>query len=324
MPNKSLVQPSDPAPDQTPDQLPVMPPELEPTLIKRSGYIAIVGRPNVGKSTLINCLVAAKVSITCAKPQTTRHRILGIVEWQDAQIVLIDTPGFQTTQRNPLNSVLNKTVQQALGDADAVLMVCDAHGWTKADDLIIQLLPKSKTVILALNKIDAVKDLQRQMQLASHAHSLYPFKEIIPISAEKRTGIDTLLRLCADQLPKGDRLYEQDQLSDRSERFLAAELIREKLFRLTGDELPYTSTVVIEQFKEEGALRRIHATILIERESHKAMILGFKGEKIKRISSEARVDMERMFGGKVYLEVWIKVKSGWADSEQSLRAYGYD
>ena len=309
-------------PDSLPTPLPKLLPALKP--IARSGYIAIVGRPNVGKSTLINRLVAAKVSITCSKPQTTRHRIMGILEWEDAQIVLIDTPGFQTTQRNPLNQLLNKTVQSALSDADAVLMLIDAHGWTPADDQIVKQLPAKKVVLLGLNKIDAVKDRESLLKLAKHASELYPFKEIIPVSAEKGQGVDTLLRLCAAELPAGDRLFEADQISDRSDRFLAAELIREKLFRLTGDELPYTSTVVIDSFAEEGNLRRIHSTILVERAAHKAMILGPKGERMKRIASEARLDMERSFGGKVFLEVWIKVKTGWADSEQTLRAYGYE
>lgn len=292
--------------------------------IKRSGFIAIVGRPNVGKSTLINRLVNAKVSITSAKAQTTRHRIVGIVEQAQTQFVFVDTPGFQTRQRGALNQILNRTVQQTLADVDVVVFVVEAGKWTPGDEQVLALLPTNRPVVLALNKIDLNKNLREQLDQAAQLQSRFEFKAIIPLSAQKGQGTEPLLAQVAEYLPEGDRLYEPDQLSDRNDRFLAAEIIREKVFRLTGDELPYTSTVVIEQFHEEGQLKRIFASILVQREAHKAMILGGDGVRIKRIASESRQDLERMWGGKVYLEVWVKVKSGWADSAASLRAYGYE
>jgi GTPase len=292
--------------------------------ITRSGYVAIIGRPNVGKSTLLNRLVKAKVSITSGKPQTTRHRILGLQEAHGTQFAFIDTPGYQTRQTGALNRVLNRTVKQVLPDADVIVLVCETHQWTKGDDELLALLPTNKPVVLALNKIDEHKNLSVQMQMAASVSAKFSFAEVMPISGEKGQGVDTLLQTLAKYLPEGERLYEADQLSDRSDKFLAAEVIREKLFRLTGDELPYTSTVVIEEYVEEGRLKRIRATILVQRDAHKAMVLGAQGAKIKRIASESRVDLEKMFDCKVYLEVWIKVKSGWADSEASLRAYGYE
>ncbi len=299
--------------------------------IERSGYVAIVGRPNVGKSTLLNALVQAKVSITSRKPQTTRHRILGVAEANAVQFAFFDTPGFQKQQGGALNHLLNRTVAQTLRDADVIIFVIDSMGWSAKDDLVLQQVPKAtdknndgaKPVILALNKIDE-HDRPHLMQLAQVASQKMAFTDIIPISAEKRTGLPVLLEQVGKLLPLGPRLFDADQLSDRNEKFLAAELIREKLFRLTGEELPYTSTVVIDAFKEEGRLRRIHASILLQRDSHKAMVLGAKGAKIKQIASEARVDMERLFDGPVFLELFVKVKSGWADSDASLRSYGYE
>jgi GTPase len=292
--------------------------------ITRSGYVAIIGRPNVGKSTLLNRLVKAKVSITSGKPQTTRHRILGLQEAHGTQFAFIDTPGYQTRQTGALNKVLNRTVKQVLPDADVIVLVCETHQWTKGDDELLGLLPTNKPVVLALNKVDEHKNLAVQMQMAATVSAKFAFCEVMPISGEKGQGVDALMQTLVKYLPEGGRLYEADQLSDRSDKFLAAEVIREKLFRLTGDELPYTSTVVIEDYVEEGRLKKIRATILVQRDAHKAMILGAEGAKIKRIASESRVDLEKMFDCKVYLEVWIKVKSGWADSEASLRAYGYE
>ncbi len=205
-----------------------------------------------------------------------------------------------------------------------IVLVCETHQWTKEDDAVLAVLPTTKPVVLALNKVDEHKNLAMQMQMAATLSQKFAFSEIVPISAEKGQGVDGLLLTLSKYLPEGERLYEADQLSDRSDKFLAAEVIREKVFRLTGDELPYTSTVMIEEFLEQGRLKKIRATILVQRDAHKAMILGAQGEKIKRIASEARVDLERMFDCKVFLEVWIKVKSGWADNEASLRAYGYE
>jgi GTPase len=291
--------------------------------IERSGYVAIVGRPNVGKSTLLNALVEAKVSITSKKPQTTRHRILGVAELNKVQYAFFDTPGFQKKQGGALNQLLNRTVSQTAKDADVIVFVIDSMGWSSKDDLVLQQMPQGKPILLALNKMDE-HDRPHLMQLAQIASQKFAFNEIIPISAEKKVGLPILMEQVGQRLPAGPRLFDADQLSDRNERFLAAELIREKLFRLTGEELPYTSTVVIDSFKEEGRLRRIHASILLQRESHKAMVLGAKGAKIKQIASEARVDMERLFDAPVFLELFVKVKSGWADSDASLRSYGYE
>jgi GTPase len=291
--------------------------------IERSGYVAIVGRPNVGKSTLLNAIVQAKVSITSKKPQTTRHRILGVAESGNVQFAFFDTPGFQKKQGGALNHLLNRTVAQTVKDADVIVFVIDSMGWSAKDDLVLQQMPADKPIILAMNKMDE-HDRGHLMQLAQLASQKFKFTEIIPISAEKRTSLPILLEQLGRMLPLGERLFDADQLSDRNEKFLAAELIREKLFRLTGEELPYTSTVVIDAFTEEGRLRRIHASILVQRDSHKAMILGAKGAKIKQIASEARVDMERLFDAPVFLELFIKVKSGWADSDASLRSYGYE
>jgi GTPase len=291
--------------------------------IERSGYVAIVGRPNVGKSTLLNALVQAKISITSRKPQTTRHRILGVAQAGGVQFAFFDTPGYQKQEGGALNQLLNRTVGQTLRDADVIVFVIDSAAWTSKDDLVLTQLPTDKPVVLAMNKVDQY-ERAHLMPLAQAASEKFAFTQIMPISAQKNQGLAALLEQVGKLLPEGPRLFEEDQLSDRNEKFLAAELIREKVFRLTGQELPYTSTVVIDSFTEEGRLRRIHASILVQRDSHKAMVLGANGAKIKQIASEARVDMERLFDGPVFLELFVKVKSGWADSDASLRSYGYE
>jgi GTPase len=298
-------------------------PEVEATPF-RCGYVAIIGRPNVGKSTLLNTLIAAKVSITSARAQTTRHRILGILTKEHAQLVFFDTPGYQTQHKNALNKVLNRTVRQTAGDADVVVFVCDAHGWTAADDAILQLISPEQKVILAVNKVDTVKDAPRLAAMFSAVSAKFRFEELIPISGKSGHQLDVLIEQIRKRLPEQEAMFEADMFTDRSERFLASELIREKLFRLVGDELPYESTVVIEQFEELDRLRRVFATILVQREGHKPIVLGQNGERIKQIAQGARIDMERLFDCKVHLELWVKVKGGWADNEQSLRAYGYE
>jgi len=290
----------------------------------RCGFVAIVGRPNVGKSTLLNRLVGQKLSITSDRPQTTRHRIVGIVTRPDAQLLFLDSPGYQTRAGGAMNRVLNRTALQVAGDAHVVVMLCDGRAWTAADERLALLLPTDRPVLLAVNKIDAVPDKGRLLALVERARRCRDFDEVVPISARTGRQVELLLELCAARLPEGPAHYEADTLTDRSERFLAAELIREKLFRQLGDELPYASTVVIERFEESPKLRRIHAAILVDRDSHKPIVLGAGGERIKRIATEARLDLEKMLGGKVYLELFVKVKSGWASSEQSLRAYGYE
>ena len=291
----------------------------------RSGTVAIVGRPNVGKSTLLNRLIGSKVSITSAKAQTTRHRIVGVLTQEQAQLAFLDTPGFQTRHIGALNQVLNRTVRQVLSDADAVMLVMDAPaGWTLADERVLKLIPDDRQVILVLNKTDAAGERSALLPLVDRVRQLRDFAAIVPISAQRGTQLEALIEECVRLLPLGPPLYEPDAITDRSERFLASEALREKVFRLVGDELPYTTTVVIDQFEELPNLRRIRATILVERDAHRPILLGGGGERMKRIGSEARADLERLFGSKVHLEVWVKVKGGWADTEQSLRAYGYE
>jgi len=290
----------------------------------RCGYIAIVGRPNVGKSTLMNALIGAKVSITSRKAQTTRHRITGIQTVEDAQFVYVDTPGFQTRHSNALNKTLNRTVTTTLTAADVILYVVEAGTFGPADQQVIDLLPKKVPCILVLNKSDRSKDRAALMQFAQDVASKHEFAAVVPVSAKQRFQLDSLEGEIKKHLPEGEAIFGEDDITDRSEKFLAAEIVREKVFRFVGDELPYTSTVLIEKFEQEGNLRRIFAAILVERDMHKAMVIGNKGAKLKEISTQARLDMERLFDGPVYLEVWVKVKSGWADNEAGLRTYGYE
>ncbi|MDL2355065.1 MAG: GTPase Era [Pseudomonadota bacterium] len=290
----------------------------------RCGYIAIVGRPNVGKSTLMNVLIGAKVSITSRKAQTTRHRITGIQTEADAQFIYVDTPGFQTRHSNALNKTLNKTVTNTLISADVILYLIEAGTFGPADQQVIDLLPNEVPVILVINKADRVKDKAALMPFAQQIAAKHNFAAIVPVSAKLRFQVDALQAEIKKYLPENAPIFGPDDITDRSEKFLAAEIVREKVFRLVGDELPYTSTVLIEQFEQEGDLRRIFAAILVERDTHKSMLIGNKGARLKEISTQSRLDMEKLFGGPVYLEIWIKVKSGWADNEAGLRAYGYE
>jgi GTP-binding protein Era len=290
----------------------------------RCGYIAIVGRPNVGKSTLMNALIGAKVSITSRKAQTTRHRITGIQTTPDTQYVYVDTPGFQTRHSNPLNKKLNRTVIDTLTAADVILFTVEAGTYGQADKQVLALLPKNVPAILVINKSDRIKDKAVLMPFAQQVAADHDFATVVPVSAQQRFQLDALENEIRKHLPANPPIFGEDDITDRSEKFLAAEIVREKVFRFVGEELPYTSTVVIEQFQQEGNLRRVFAAILVERDSHKAMVIGQKGAKLKEISTQARLDMEKLFGGPVYLEIWIKVKSGWADNEAGLRAYGYE
>lgn len=288
------------------------------------GYIAIVGRPNVGKSTLMNALIGAKVSITSRKAQTTRHRITGIQTRETAQFVYVDTPGFQTRHANALNKTLNRTVTNTLTASDVILFIVEAGSYGAADRQVLELIPKNVPCILVINKSDRIKDKAVMMPFAQQIAAERDFSAVVPVSAKQRFQLDILESEIEKRLPVNPPVFDEDDITDRSEKFLAAEIVREKVFRFVGDELPYTSTVVIEKFEEEGRLRRVFAAILIERDSHKAMIIGQKGAKLKEISTQARLDMEKLFGGPVYLEIWVKVKSGWADNEAGLRAYGYE
>lgn len=290
----------------------------------RCGYIAIVGRPNVGKSTLMNALIGAKVSITSRKAQTTRHRITGIQSNERAQFVYIDTPGFQTRHSNALNKTLNRTVINTLTAADVILFIVEAGAFGSADKQVIDLLPQNVPCILVINKSDRIKDKAVMLPFAQQLAVEHNFSSVIPVSAKQRFQLTVLESEIEKLLPEGEPMFGEDDITDRSEKFLAAEIVREKVFRFVGDELPYTSTVVIEKFEEEGRLHRVFAAILVDRDSHKAMVIGQKGAKLKEISTQARLDMEGLFDGPVYLEIWVKVKSGWADNEAGLRAYGYE
>ena len=296
---------------------------------QRCGLIAIVGKPNVGKSTLLNALVGQKISITSRKAQTTRHRITGIRTQGQSQYVFVDTPGFQTRHSTALNKSLNKTVMGAVGDVDLVLFVVEAGSFTLADSKVLSLLKPGTPVLLVANKLDMV---HRRAEIAPWLKGMqerHPFAEFVPMTAKQAKDIERLLGICDKYLPQQGWWYSPDELTDRSEKFLASEIIREKLFRLTGDELPYTSTVVVEKFDEEpgktaSRMVRIAATLVVEREGHKAMVIGEKGEKLKRIGTESRMELEKLLDAKVFIELWVKVRSGWADDEARVRSFGYE
>jgi len=272
----------------------------------------------------MNAMVGERLSIITSKAQTTRHRITGIQTHADAQYVYIDTPGFQTRHGNALNKTLNRTVTTTLTAADVVLFVVEAGHFADADAKVLSLLPSTVPTVLVINKADHVKDKAILMNFAQQVAQKFNFTAIVPVSAKQGFQLDRLEGEIRNHLPEGERIFDDDDITDRSEKFLAAEIVREKVFRFVGDELPYTSTVVIEQFEQEGNLRRVFAAILVGRDAHKAMLIGQKGARLKEISTQSRLDMEKLFGGKVYLEIWVKVKSGWADNEASLRAYGYE
>ncbi len=293
------------------------------------GLIAIVGKPNVGKSTLLNALVGQKISITSNKAQTTRHRITGIRTRGATQFVFADTPGFQTRHNTALNKSLNKTVLGVVSDVDLILFVVEAGSFTPADAKVLSLLKKDIPTLLIANKLD---NIHRRAEIAPWLQSMqerHPFTEFVPMSAKSAKDVERLFGICEKYLPEQAWWYAEDELTDRSEKFLASETVREKLFRFTGDELPYTSTVIIDKFEEEmgknhSRLVKIAATIVVEREGHKAMVIGEKGERLKRIGTEARQELEKLMGAKVFLELWVKVRSGWADDEARVRSFGYE
>jgi len=290
----------------------------------KCGLVAIVGRPNVGKSTLLNRIVGQKISITSRKAQTTRHRVMGVHTTDEAQFVFVDTPGFQTRHTNAMNRTMNKRVRETLSDTDVVMMLVEAGRLTDGDRQVMELLPTDRPVILVVNKIDYVKDKGVLMAFLQEASAAHAFTEIVPVSAKQSNNLDELLKTVQVHLPVNAPLFGEDDVTDQTERQLAAELIREKVFRLSGEEIPYGVAVQIDKFEEEGNLRRIFATILVDREGHKAIIIGKGGEKLKTISTQARLDMEHAFDSKVYLEVWVKVKGGWADDVRMLKSLGLD
>ena len=296
---------------------------------QRCGLVAIVGKPNVGKSTLLNALVGQKISITSRKAQTTRHRITGIRTEGATQFVFVDTPGFQTRHNTALNKSLNKTVLGAVGDVDLVLFVVEAGMFNTADAKVLALLKPDVPVLLIANKLDAINRREDLAPWLKDMQERHPFTEFVPMSAKNAKDIERLMGYCEKYLPEQAWWYGEDELTDRSEKFLASEIVREKLFRFTGDELPYTSTVVIDKFegvpsRAVNRMIRIPATIVVEREGHKAMVIGDKGERLKRIGTEARQELEKLMDAKVFIELWVKVRSGWADDEARVRSFGYE
>ena len=289
----------------------------------RCGQVAIVGKPSVGKSTLLNALVGARIAITSRRPQTTRHRLRGILTTAQAQFIFVDTPGFQTRHRSRLNERLNRAVRDSVADVDVIVVVLDAKGLAAADREVLALLPPGVATIAAVNKVDRLSDRDRLLPLIAQVAAAREFAAIVPVSAEKRWQLDVLTREIAACLPPGPPLYPAEDLTDRDERFLAAEYVREKIFRLLGEELPYAAAVTVDRFTHEGDLRRIEATVLVEKASQRAILLGKDGARMKAIATAARRDMESLFGGKVFLEVWVRVSAGWSDDERTLTRLGY-
>lgn len=294
----------------------------------KCGVIAVVGRPNVGKSTLMNGMIGEHLSITSSKPQTTRHRVLGVmtetVKDVPTQFIFVDTPGFQTKHSNALNKTMNRAVLTALADVNVIVWVIEQGKLTPADLKVLELCPKGVPLVAVVNKVDLLEKKNEVLPFLQKVSGQRDFDAIVPLSAQANKNLDSLKEAVSALLPEQPFFYDEDTLTDRPEKFLAAERIREKLFRLVGDELPYTCTVVIDKFEIEEGRRVIFASILVDRSSHKAMIIGKGGEKLKRIGSEARQDMERLFGGSVHLETWVKVRSGWADNATLLQSLGYE
>ena len=296
-----------------------------PAAVRPVGMVAIVGRPNVGKSTLVNALVGERVSITSRKPQTTRDRVLGVRTDDEAQYIFVDTPGFQRRHRTALNRRMNATVTSALVDVDAVVLVIEAAGWTEGDEQMLPLLPpQSGNVILAINKSDVLVERERLLPLMADSMRRYPFRAIVPVSAEKSRQLDDLLKEIRPLLPEGMPLFDADQYTDRSVRFLAAESVREKAYRLLGDELPYGVAVTIDRWDESRATPQIAATLIVERDAHRPIVIGKDGAKLREISRLARADIEQMLGKPVFLEVWVRVRRGWSDDVRALKSLGYE
>ncbi len=294
------------------------------TNLFRTGYIAIIGRPNVGKSTLMNRLIGQKISITSRKAQTTRHRIVGIYTDHQSQFVFVDTPGFQLKHKNLMNRNMNRSVTSVLNECDVVFFVVEALRFSNEDEKVIEVLPKKVPVILVLNKIDKVKDKSLLLPFLEKMAGTFAFHAIVPVSAQRGSQLSELLNTARPLLPIADAIFSEDDVTDRNMRFLAAEFIREKIFRLSGEELPYATSVIIEKYVEEENIIRINAAIIVDKDNHKAIVIGKGGEKLKQIGTEARLDLEKLLGTKVFLELWVKVKSGWADDKAVLKQLGFD
>ena len=291
----------------------------------RSGFVAVVGRPNVGKSTLINALVGEKVSITSRKPQTTRDRVIGVLTKESEQYVFVDTPGFQTKHTSGLINHMNQSVRASLSDVDAIVLVIEATGWRKEDEEVLRLIPQDATnVILAINKTDEIHEREKILPLLADSQKRFPFADFVPISAEKGRQLKVLLNCIAKHLPEGEKFYDEDIYTDKTPRFIAAETIREKAFRLLGDELPYGCAVMIDKWEEDEKLAKIYATLIVSRESHKGIVIGEKGAKLREISRLARTEIAQILDKKVYLEVWVRVRKGWGDDAKILKTLGYD
>lgn len=292
---------------------------------RRVGMVAVVGRPNVGKSTLVNALVGERVSITSKKPQTTRDRVLGVRTDAGAQYIFVDTPGFQRRHRSALNRRMNDKVTGALSEVDAIVLVVEATGWKPEDEEVLKLLPPdSDRVILAINKTDTIAEREHLLPLMAASMKRFPFHAIVPVSAERHRQLDDLLKEIAPLLPEGVPLFDSDQYTDRSVRFLAAEQVREKAYRLLGDELPYGIAVTIDRWDEEDDRAEIIATLVVDRETHRPIVIGKDGAKLREISRLARADIAEMLGKRVHLEVWVRVKKGWNDDTRAMKSLGYE
>jgi len=289
------------------------------------GFVALIGRPNVGKSTLMNHLLKQKISITSRKPQTTRHRILGINTTEAGQAIYMDTPGMHNSEKRALNRYLNRTAETTLLGVDVIVWLIDGLSWHEYDEVIFKKLEQAGLpVILAVNKVDKVKDKDAILAFFAEAQHRFPFEHMIPISALKQTNLEQLEHLIMALLPEGGLIYPEDQITDRPERFLAAEIVREKLTRRLGDELPYALTVEIERYEEHPEITKIYAIIWVERLSQKNIVIGKQGEMLKKVGTDARYDIEKLIGNKVYLQLWVKVKKGWSDNERALQSLGFN
>ncbi|MDF1690982.1 MAG: GTPase Era [Zhongshania sp.] len=292
--------------------------------VQRCGYVAIIGRPNVGKSTLLNHILGQKLSITSRKPQTTRHQVLGIKTEGEVQAIYVDTPGMHLKEEKALNRYMNKAASSAIKDVDLILFLVDRDRWTDDDDLVLKILENARSpVVLVINKVDRLDDKGQLLPLITNLQSKYKFADVVPVSALQGHNREELEKVIARFLPESTHMFPEDQITNRSERFLAAELVREKIMRQLGEEIPYSMTVEIEEFTESPRLLEISALILVERDGQKKIIIGEGGSRLRQIGTEARKDMERAFDNKVMLRLWVKVKSGWSDDERALRSLGY-
>jgi GTP-binding protein Era len=289
------------------------------------GYIALIGRPNVGKSTLMNRLIKQKISITSRKPQTTRHRVLGIHTKDNYQFIYVDTPGIHREEHQAMNKMMNQTAKRVLDDVDVAVMIMDAHHWQPEDEDILTLVKQtSKPTILVINKVDRIKDKENLLPLIQTMQEKHTFTAIIPLSARTGVQVDNLENQLQQFLPASPHFFAADQVTDRSTKFICSEIMREKVFRFCGQELPYATSVEIESFKEDDKLITMHVLIIVDKENHKRMLIGNKGEKMKEMATQARLDMQRLLDKKIMLKCWVKVKSGWADNIRMLRQLGYD